>query len=113
MDVEMRKRTFRNVYVTNFNRRYDRAPLDAVSPNWQPVHRGQLFPDHPPTRPETMAREADQVLDNFDPKQDVLLLGGDPYSIAVCTHYLASRFSKYTVGKYDRELGGYYFIDIK
>ena len=113
MDVDLSKRKFRDVFITSFNSRYDRKPLNDVSPNWQTVHRGQIFPDHPPSRPDTMRHEAERALATFDPEQDVLLLGGDPYSIAVCTNYLAKRHGKYTVGKYDRELGGYYFVEVK
>ncbi len=106
--------TFRTAYLTNVgSKRFDMKAVGRVSPNCIIIHQGQMFSDSPPNKISVMYDQAVAVLKNFDPSQDVLLLGGDPVSIAICCAHLGAAFDdEFMIGKYDREVPGYYFMKI-
>lgn len=104
--------SFRKAYLTNANHRFDMASVARVCSDYRVIHHGQIFSDTNDDKIRKMVELAEDALAEFDPTQDILLLGGDPISIAVCCAYLGSNYEDFPVGKYDRELGGYYFVRI-
>lgn len=105
-------REFRKAYLTNANPRFEMDPVIKVCANFSIVHTGQIYPDHEESKIEQMRDRAELMLEDFDPETDILLLGGDPVSIAICCAYLGSEYEGFTIGKYDRQEGGYYFLRI-
>lgn len=71
-----------------------------------------VMPDFTQDQVSRLFGKAYKALNQFDPRQDYLLLAGAPEAIAVCAAVLLTRYPSIKTLKWDRENEYYYPVDI-
>lgn len=72
----------------------------------------EIFPDEADVVVPQSIERATNILRDFDPDADFLLLIGSPLHIAICSAIVGANHPRFKVLRYDRVNRGYYPIDL-